>query len=91
MLTSCLVLDPYYKLAYCISRWLGRVLKKKKCEASTLHAKDWHNKALQIAQRTMKDYWNQEAEESNSVGRIPTSSQVSNKHLLELEYDHHCH
>jgi hypothetical protein len=66
-----------------ISRWLGEVLKKKKreCHGKTgnLHAKDWHDEALQIVQRTMEDYWNQEAEESNSAGRIPTSSQVSNQ------------
>jgi hypothetical protein len=37
----------------------------------------------------MEDYWNQQVEESNSTGRIPTSSQVSNKHPLESEYDRH--
>src|ERR1700679_1044678 len=60
------------------------------CKAGNLNAKDWHDEALQVVQQTMKNYWNQQVEESNSVGRIPTFSQVSNKHPLELEYDCNC-
>jgi hypothetical protein len=37
----------------------------------------------------MEEYWNQEVEENNNASRIPSSSQVNNKHTLESEYD--CH
>ena len=39
----------------------------------------------------MENYWNQEVEESNNAGSIPTFSQVSNKHPLESECDRHRH
>ncbi len=58
-------------------------------DTGNLNAKDWYDEALQIVQQTMEDYWNQQVEESNSAGRIPTSSQVRTKHPLESEYDHH--
>ena len=69
--------------------WGGAEEEKMERKAGNLNAKDWHDKALQIVQRTMEEYWNQQAEESNSAGKIPTSSQVNNKHPLESEYDHH--
>ena len=89
MLTNCLVLHPYYKLAYVKMAWGGAEEEKAEREAGNLNAKDWHDEALQVVQRTMEEYWNQEVEESNSASGIPTASQVGNRHLLESEYDRH--
>ncbi len=89
MLINYLVLHSYYKLAYIKMAWRGAEEEKTKHEAGNLDAKDWHNEALQIVQQTMEEYWNQQVEESNSTGRIPTASQVSNRHQLESEYDRH--
>lgn len=69
--------------------WGGAEEEKKEHEAGNLDAKDWHDEALQVIQRTMEEYWNQQVEESESTSKIPTSSQVNNRHILESEYD--CH
>jgi hypothetical protein len=89
MLTNYLVLHPYYKLAYVEMAWGGAEEEKTEREAGNLDAKDWHDEALQMVQQTMEEYWNQQVEESNNTGRIPTASQVSNRHQLESEYDRH--
>jgi hypothetical protein len=48
MLTNCLVLHPYYKLAYIKMAWGGAEEEKMEHEAGNLNAKDWHDEALQV-------------------------------------------
>ncbi|KAG1749057.1 uncharacterized protein EDB91DRAFT_1040623, partial [Suillus paluster] len=52
-----LVLHPYYKLVYIKMAWGGPDEQKTEHEAGNLNAKDWHNKALQIVEKTMEEYW----------------------------------
>jgi len=86
---DCLVLHPYYKLAYIKMAWGGAEEERMEHEAGNLNAKDWYDEALQIVQQVMEEYWDQQVEESNSAGKIPTATQVSNRHPLESEYDRH--
>ena len=46
MLAICLVLHPYYKLAYIKMAWGGAKEEENEHEAGNLHAKDWHDQAL---------------------------------------------
>ncbi len=89
MLTNCLVLHLYYKLAYIKMAWGGAKEEKRECKAGNLDAKDWHDEALQIVQQTMEEYRNQQVKDGNDAGKIPTARQVGNRHQLESEYDHH--
>jgi hypothetical protein len=47
------VLHPYYKLAYIKLQWGGAEEKAAEIEAGNLDAKDWHDEAKQIVERTV--------------------------------------
>jgi hypothetical protein len=47
------VLHPYYKLAYIKLSWGGPEEQAAEIEAGNLNAKDWHDEAKQIVERTV--------------------------------------
>ncbi|KAJ8579843.1 hypothetical protein M405DRAFT_699659, partial [Rhizopogon salebrosus TDB-379] len=52
-----LVLHPYYKLEYIKIAWGGAEEQEQERAAGNPNAKDWHDEALMIMERTMEDYW----------------------------------
>ena len=47
------VLHPYYKLAYIKLSWGGPKEQAAEIEAGNLDAKDWHDEAKKIVERTV--------------------------------------
>ena len=47
------VLHPYYKLAYIKLLWGGPEEQAAEIEAGNLDAKDWHDEAKKIVERTV--------------------------------------
>ncbi|KAG1728190.1 uncharacterized protein EDB91DRAFT_1060754, partial [Suillus paluster] len=51
-----LVLHPYYKLAYIKMAWGGPEEQAREHAAGNQNAKDWHDEALKVVEKTMKEY-----------------------------------
>ena len=86
---TCPVLHPYYKLLYIEMVWGGAEEQKLELEASNPNAKDWHDKATKIVEKTMMEYW--EKMKPLTTSKLPTNSpNKHSKHPLESDFDHVC-
>ena len=71
--------------------WGGPEEQKRECEAGNPNAKDWHDEARRIVERTMEEYWDARPmmNETRTSDQLP--NQDSSQRVLESEYDHHHH
>ena len=70
--------------------WGGADEQKKEVAAGNANAKDWHDEALKMVQKTVEEYWN-ECKGSNAptVAQASCSNNDSTHCPLESEYDRH--
>ena len=89
--TICLVLHPYYKLMYIEMAWGGADEQKMEREAGNPNAKDWHDEATKIVEKTMAEYWDQMRPSTITKLASSSSSNPTSKRPLKSEFDrHHC-
>ena len=86
---TCPVLHPYYKLLYIEMAWGGAEEQKLECEAGNPNAKDWHDEATKIIEKTMIEYW--EKIKPLMTSKLPADSlNEHSKHPFESDFDHVC-
>ncbi|KIM61212.1 hypothetical protein SCLCIDRAFT_26022 [Scleroderma citrinum Foug A] len=86
-----LVLHPYYKLTYIKMAWGGADEQRKEIEAGNMNAKDWHDEAMKMVEKTVKEYWNNCRDSiAGDVDQQYSRSNHDSSHPLKSEYDRHC-
>jgi hypothetical protein len=84
------VLHPYYKLAYIKMAWGGPEEQAKERAAGNRNAKDWHDEALRVVEKTMEEYWNLHKQRPASSGTGDTmTTNPDGDSTVESEYDRH--
>ena len=98
ILTRTIVLHPYYKLDYIKLAWGGAEEQAKERAAGNRNAKNWHDKALQVIENTMQEYWQAAEAETAAVQQPPTKPKSkdlapavdhSSPETLGSEFDRH--
>ena len=56
IIAAYLVLHPYYKLLYIEMAWGGTEEQRLEHKAGNPNAKDWHDEATKIIEKTMSEY-----------------------------------
>ena len=69
--------------------WGGADEQKMEREAGNPNAKDWHDEATKIVEKTMAEYWDQMRLSTITKLASSSSSDLTSKHPLESEFD--CH
>ena len=74
--------------------WGGPAEQRRDREAGNPDAKDWHDEALKIVEKTMEEYWqppesNAESKIDDHTARTARATEHSNIRWLESEFDHH--
>ena len=59
MLTVRIVLHPYYKLNYIKMAWGRPEEQVQEITAGNKNAINWHDKTLQVVEKTMQEYWDE--------------------------------
>ena len=69
--------------------WGGAEEQRKEREAGNPNAKDWHDEATKVVEKTMEDYWGEI--KASTTAKVTSSSPTnhSSKRPLESEYDRH--
>ncbi|KIM51825.1 hypothetical protein SCLCIDRAFT_142475 [Scleroderma citrinum Foug A] len=71
--------------------WGGADEQKMEREAGNPNAKDWHDKATKIVEKTMAEYWDQMRPSTITKLASSSSSDPTSKCPLKSEFDCHCH
>ena len=71
--------------------WGGADEQRKEIEAGNMNAKDWHDEAMKMVEKTVEEYWNNCRDSiAGDIDQQYSCSNHDSSHPLESEYDHHC-
>jgi hypothetical protein len=83
------VLHPYYKLAYIKMSWGGPEEQAKERAAGNQNAKDWHDEALKVVEKTMEEYWDLHRLLPGTSLGTGDATNADGDSTIESEYDRH--